>query len=464
METLGQRNRNRAKKSWRVMESIYNGIVSILHNQFLSGGLILLLTGSLFALLRKAPQGWWRWLVRRCTITIDISSDDPLFGWVSLWLAEQPYSRRSRILTATSERDEHGRNDTPAPMTSKDQSLPQILFTPAPGHHVIWYKRRIVWLWRERKEVQPSSSTADMFSFWKREVFTLRVIGRDQRYARELLEDARTIAHNRRHRKVEIFVASWENWQSVDERDTRSLSSVYLPDGVMEMLTEDVQEFLNSQEWYRSRGIPWRKGYLFHGVPGSGKTSTITALAGYFRMNLYILNLANSRLSDDGLSWLLTRVPARSILLLEDIDSAFEQRVKAEGVENKLSFSGLLNALDGASSKDGTLVFMTTNHLDRLDQALVRPGRADVRVEFAHATEEQAIRMFGAFYPRETSLTLAVEFAQQFAGKATMAEVQQHLLKHRDSASEAAGRQEIYFDEEEATVIVEETRSITVHG
>jgi chaperone BCS1 len=416
------------------MNSLYDGLVQALHSQFFSGGLVLLLTGSLIALLRKAPEQVWRWLLRRFTIAIDVSNDDPLFAWLTLWLAEQPYSQRARILTGTSERDEYGRSSTPD-SSSKTHALPQILLTPAPGNHLVLYKRRLVWLSRERKEPAPGSD--DSFSFWKREVFTIRSFGRSQTFSRSLLEDARAIAHNRRHRKVEIFVASYENWQSVDERDTRPLSSVYLPDGVIEMLGEDIQKFLDSQPWYVARGIPWRRGYMFHGIPGTGKTSTITALAGHFRMNLYILNVSNARLTDDGLSWLLTRVPARSMLLLEDMDSAFQQRVKAVDVDNKLSFSGLLNALDGAASKDGTLVFMTTNHLERLDDALVRPGRVDVPVEFTYATREQAIRMFGAFYFRQASLTMAEDFAHDVAGRLTMAEIQQHLLRHRDSAESA---------------------------
>lgn len=184
-----------------------------------------------------------------------------------------------------------------------------------------------------------------------------------------------------------------------------------------------------------SRGIPWRRGYLFHGVPGAGKTSIICALAGQFQMNLYILNIAGTGMSDDRLSGLLAKVPMRSLVLLEDVDSVFAQRKKSKDVSNKLTFSGLLNALDGAASKEGMVLFMTTNHLDRLDDALIRPGRADYHQEFGLATIFQAEAMYRAFFPD-------VEGVDDFGGKVvrakmTMAEVQAHLLVNRDSAIKA---------------------------
>jgi chaperone BCS1 len=210
---------------------------------------------------------------------------------------------------------------------------------------------------------------------------------------------------------------------------------VFLPNNDSERIVADVAVFAASQAWYIERGIPWRRGYLFHGVPGSGKTSLISALAGHFRMNLYILNLGSPYLSDDNLTTLLSRVPGRSFVLLEDIDAAFNQRDKSGDARNKLTFSGLLNALDGAGSKDGSMVFMTTNHLEQLDPALTRPGRADFRVEFGYATADQANRMFLAFFPEADG---ADGFGDRVeAMKLSMAEVQNHLIQHRDSCVRA---------------------------
>lgn len=407
-------------------------MVDPLQSPIVSGGIMLLLTGSLIALCRKLPIYLWKWLVRRITIVVDVSNDDPLFAWLSLWLAEHPYSLKARALTATSERDDYGR--TMVGPTHDAGELPQVLLTPAPGNHLLWYKRRLVWLSRERKETSPGKEDS-FVSLWKREVFTLRVIGRSQQAAKSLLQDARAVALNRRSRKVEVFSASYDYWQRIDERDPRPLSSVFLPDNCAELVTSDIEAFFANQYWYTERGIPWQRRYLFHGVPGSGKTSLIVALAGHFRMNLYILNLGSPYLTDDSLMNLLSKVPARSFTLLEDIDAAFNRRAKSDDAKNKLTFSGLLNAIDGAASKDGSMIFMTTNHKDQLDPALTRAGRADMHVEFYAATAEQANRMFLAFFPD-------AQGADSFGDRVTalgmsMCDVQNHLIDHKDSCVRA---------------------------
>lgn len=79
--------------------------------------------------------------------------------------------------------------------------------------------------------------------------------------------------------------------------------------------------------------------------------------------------------------------PANSILLLEDVDSMFLQREETSR-QRGISFSGFLNALDGVRSQEGQILFMTTNHREKLDDALLRPGRADVQVKLDYASEK----------------------------------------------------------------------------
>lgn len=414
-----------------MLQLLIDNLAQALQNQFLSGGLVLMVTAAILALCRKLPEYLWKFLLRRFTVTVDVSNDDPLFAWVSLWLAELPYSLRARSLTATSERDDHGR--VVSPTLGDRNEIPQILFTPAPGAHLFRYGRRLVWLSREQKETPGKDDS--IMSFWKREVFKIRVIGFSQKAARLVLEEARTVALRRRHRKIEIFAAHYDSWQQVDERDPRSLATVFLPEGVTERLTGDLDAFLKSQQWYAERGIPWQRTYLFHGVTGSGKTSLIMAMAGHFRMNVHLLNLGNPYLTDDSLLQLLARVPSRSFVLLEDIDAAFNQREKSDEAKNKLTFSGLLNALNGAASKDGAVVFMTTNHIERLDPALIRAGRADVKQEFGPATADQANRMFCAFFPEAGG---ADGFGDKVeALRLSMCDVQNHLIDHKDSSVKA---------------------------
>ncbi len=95
-------------------------------------------------------------------------------------------------------------------------------------------------------------------------------------------------------------------------------------------------------------------------------------------MNLCYLNLSSGDVDDDKFNRLLLDAPPKSILLLEDIDAIFSQREKGVFTSRKLTFSGFLNALDGVRSQEGQILFMTTNHIENLDPALLRPGRTDL--------------------------------------------------------------------------------------
>lgn len=149
--------------------------------------------------------------------------------------------------------------------------------------------------------------------------------------------------------------------------------------------------------------------YLLHGPPGCGKSSYITALAGELGFSICLLNLSERGLSDDRLNYLLNVVPERSIILLEDIDAAFvsredtaAQKAAYEGL-NRVTFSGLLNCLDGVASTEARIVFMTTNYPERLDPALIRPGRVDFKEYVGYCSRYQLEQMFKRFYEKSTT-------------------------------------------------------------
>lgn len=163
-----------------------------------------------------------------------------------------------------------------------------------------------------------------------------------------------------------------------------------------------------------SKGVPYRRGYLLYGPPGTGKTSFTQAIAGLMNFNICYLNLSGDRLDDDSLNRALNEAPAHSIILLEDIDGIFVEReaVNSGSQGRRVTFSGLLNALDGVRSQEGRILFMTTNHREKLDPALLRPGRCDVQVELKNASFKQIKGMFQRFFP-EAAEQDAIEFAKQ---------------------------------------------------
>ncbi|ETO13234.1 hypothetical protein RFI_24136 [Reticulomyxa filosa] len=214
-------------------------------------------------------------------------------------------------------------------------------------------------------------------------------------------------------------------WQSAGRKIGRDVSTIILPENAMKLVTADMERFLNldSVKWYFEHGIPYKRSYLFYGVPGSGKTSLIQALAYKFTRNLCFLQPTHPKMT--GVYWLnLACAPANSLIVLEDIDALFNKDRSKKHEQCPLTFSGLLNGLDGVGNPDGQIFivccfifiialiqcYLTTNFVDQLDDALIRSGRVDVHVQFPMATDEQLERMFLLFYPDDK--TLAQEFTK----------------------------------------------------
>lgn len=145
------------------------------------------------------------------------------------------------------------------------------------------------------------------------------------------------------------------------------------------------------QGWYAERGIPYKRGYLLFGPPGTGKSSFSLSLAGKHELYIYTLQLSN--ISDTMLMRLFAELPPRCIVLLEDMDTAGVGRRDSvdadQEKESKLTvtLSGLLNVLDGVSSHESRILIMTTNYIEHLDEALIRPGRPVKKVHFKLADQ-----------------------------------------------------------------------------
>jgi chaperone BCS1 len=249
-------------------------------------------------------------------------------------------------------------------------------------------------------------------------------------------------------RKGTINVFEWnaahQFWQMRATVPSRPIESVVLPRDTKSRLLEDLQEFLgpDTRQWYREHGIPHKRGYLFYGVPGSGKTSLIQAVAGQFQYNICSIHLTHPRLTDDSLREAVNQAPKRSLLVLEDVDAMFGKNREKLSQDSPLTFSGLLNSIDGIGKADGQIFILTTNHREHLSPALIRNGRADVHVQFRFATDEQIAGMFRRFYPWTTDNP-----AQQFVNElrdalhgreVSPAALQHFFIQHRKSTPSRA--------------------------
>ena len=148
-----------------------------------------------------------------------------------------------------------------------------------------------------------------------------------------------------------------------------------------------------------------KKNYLFEGYPGTGKTSLSYSLAGELSKDIAIINF-DRNITDNDFMRAVKSIPDDVILCLEDIDVLFEERKKNDTHKNMISFSALLNTLDGHAYKDGLICILTTNYINRLDPALKRPGRIDYTLHFDYATKDQIKKMFNIFFPKSKKTTL----------------------------------------------------------
>ena len=202
-------------------------------------------------------------------------------------------------------------------------------------------------------------------------------------------------------------------WMDAGRKPARPVSSVVLKGNAADEIVSDAQKFLQSERWYAERGIPYRRGYLLHGSPGSGKTSLVRAVAGELRLPVYQLPLAGIGVDDESFHRLLNSTARRSVVLLEDVDAAGEAggsvffntkgntstSVKEhQKMYNGLTLPGLLAALDGVGAAEGRLLFMTCRDLSSLEPALIRPGRIDIKLGFDMPDAEQAAKLFTHFY------------------------------------------------------------------
>ncbi|KAI3053333.1 hypothetical protein CBS147353_11492 [Aspergillus niger] len=236
----------------------------------------------------------------------------------------------------------------------------------------------------------------------------------------DIMHDIRETPVKKNPRDITVYTGLSQplSWVPMATKSPRFLSSVALDQEVKMDIVKDVTEFFypRTEPCYKERGIPYRRGIALYGPPGTGKSSLCHAIASMLCMDIYTFSLGSSGLNDNTLSALFQKCPERSIVLLEDIDAAGvpkrggdissePSQEATEGVENaethntgseqgSISLSGLLNVIDGVAAKEGRLLFITTNHIDRLDPALLRAGRVDMKAFIGYANDLMARELF----------------------------------------------------------------------
>ena len=212
------------------------------------------------------------------------------------------------------------------------------------------------------------------------------------------------------------------SWRILCSRIHRKLETIYIESKYKDQLVNELKRFYESSQLYDKYGVTWKRVHLFHGPPGSGKTSTVLALASIFKKNIAKMTITPT-MNSIQLETLFQSLPDNTFLLLEDVDALFTERKS----ENSIDFSTLLNCMDGLTTKRGLVLFMTTNYLTKLDTAFIRPGRVDLNLEFKIPGKEEikkALQMLGEDYAHEHD-----EFLEKYGEIMSIAELQKYLFE-----------------------------------
>ncbi|KAJ4288308.1 hypothetical protein N0V88_007346 [Collariella sp. IMI 366227] len=390
--------------------------------------------------------------------TVHIQFSSEVYDMVGLWTASQPFAHEARSSLArvgwrrSVVVDEDGTQKKP------------LYYSPWKGTFYFVHKNHLFWL----------RSVEEKLTIRTEEVVTVSCFG-SPKILKLFFDDCRSAYLKRTKNKTAIFEHHGGKWKRTNLKSIRPVSTVVMDEVVKQGLLRDIDSFLEPKApaWHANRGIPYRKGYLLHGPPGTGKSSLCLSLAGRFDLDVYILSI--SAVDGNSLGALFAELPSRCLLLLEDVDAVGAARprkvemnitqVRGDATQSrppsqgKLALSDILNALDGVSAQEGRLLMMTTNHLNHLDPALIRAGRVDKKIPLPNADKDMIFRLFCVIFkeaegdpkqPAQDDETVE-RFAREFARvvperEFSPAEIQSYLVEHRGSARVAVEKAQEWMD------------------
>ena len=275
--------------------------------------------------------------------------------------------------------------------------------------------------YRQQEKIVGTHETAEKFEYMKIRTDSPVIFHHFYRESDNFLEN-----NEQDVSKLHVYVMSkYGEWMRYNKIPSRTLDTVYFDEKLKQKMRADIIDFLKKEKEYDEFGIPYKKNYLLTGIPGSGKTSIIKAMCKEIGYNLCIFSINHDTDNNTALA-AFRDIPPKSVLLFEDIDCLFEKRTGTQENKSTFTFSNLLNLLDGVFFRKGLISFITTNHPESLDHALLRQGRTDMiihmnypkKVDVKHLfrdmmrkeemTAEEIDREFDKFYEHITQKTITM--------------------------------------------------------
>lgn len=396
-------------------------------NPILAAGVAMYGVGMLTWLIKGVPSKIFNFLKEQTTTTLYINNstnnrNEIQFQAFLIWFMKNRFVDLSRTMEL--EGDARGWGD-------------ESITGAGYGKHYFFYKRRLFVVNKVRMDSQGTGV--------QKQELAITGFTRNHKIFHEMIEEFKW-----KLPKSDFSVYQWNGmkWSEPIAVKKRSLTSVILADSTRDELFKPIERFVQKEAWYVERGMPYKHTTMLYGVPGTGKTSIVKAIASHYGRKVYCLNL--SQVSDRTLVEAVATMPRDSILLIEDFEgapAAQSRRITAlkgpvasnsEGESQlqrpsvyvnsrdepdtpghdqsllqsfePLTFSGLFNTLDGIVSLDGIMIFLSTNDITKLDPALIRKGRIDNIVEIK-PFEDAEVRAYVSLMLPETQLPDDVVFS-----------------------------------------------------
>ncbi|KAK5628999.1 hypothetical protein RRF57_004714 [Xylaria bambusicola] len=398
-----------------------------------ASGLDITRLGSLAACISVAPVAWrflkaawiesYNWIRQFFVASVTVPGRDPLNRNVMSWIMANVVQNRRGIRSFTARTHVHAGDfaDRAALMKKKRR---EVQYLPHFDTTLFWHGSCLYFVSRSLDSFRASMGDPSYDGIGGEEL-TIGCLGWSTEPIKKLIQTCQDYAE----RQTEFFVIIYArdrygmSWQPKARKPIRRVDTVHFDDRLKETLLADIRNYLDpsTKRLYQGRSMPYRRGYLFYGPPGTGKSSLSTALAGEFGLDLYEVKIPCVA-SDQDLEQMFLEIPPQCIVLLEDVDAIWtdrdSERDESQGVtRSSCTLSGLLNVLDGVGSGEGRIVIMTTNKPDRLDSALVRPGRVDMKLMLGNISRKSAEQMFvRMFMPDTVSSPLAAKITQDAVG------------------------------------------------
>jgi len=369
------------------LTSLFNASQTLSKNNPVFAGIASLYgLGILTFALRDIPATLWDFLTRQLTTTMTLNSHDEIFFTLLIWISKHKMHRFMRSYNL----------GNPGRWGIRDEVL-----TLGYGRTLFLLDGFPIFINRFKIEANATE--------YPKESIELTILGRNSKRFYDLLQAVRDSLKNADNTYTAYY---WRdhNWHPLAVLPKRSFDTLSLPQKTRACLLNHVRAFISQKAWYLANGIPYRTGILLQGPPGTGKTSLITSICSEFNKGAYILDLSVH--TDITLKEALSKIPAGDIVVIEDIDTHFSKRPETPTVlvnddgndedEAKvpvITLGGILNALDGIACGTDRMVFATTNHPEKLDPALIREGRFDLKLTIDYMTDETLQDYMGRLYP-----------------------------------------------------------------